>query len=71
MQPHSPQPTPAHPNPPDHGLPRILWAIILLAVVLRVGAALYLGNTVEPLPGTYDQVSYDMLAQRVAGGHAT
>jgi 4-amino-4-deoxy-L-arabinose transferase-like glycosyltransferase len=31
--------------------------------------ALYLGNQVIVLPGTFDQVSYDMLAQRVLGGH--
>ena len=44
-------------------------AIIGVSVVARVVAALYLGNTVEVLPGTYDQVSYHELALRVLGGH--
>ena len=40
-----------------------------MAVVLRVGSALYQGNIVEPLPGIHDQVSYDALAKRLLGGH--
>lgn len=43
--------------------------ILALSVLLRLAAALYFGNTVEPLPGTFDQVSYHALAQRVLGGH--
>jgi 4-amino-4-deoxy-L-arabinose transferase-like glycosyltransferase len=50
----------------DH---RYLTAIILLAVVLRLAAAFYLGNEVTPLPGTTDQVSYHNLALRFLGGH--
>ena len=50
-------------------LPPPLWVSIALAIMLRLAAAAYIGNTVEPLPGTYDQVSYDALAQRVAGGY--
>ncbi|HXK59424.1 MAG TPA: hypothetical protein PLP42_05960 [Acidobacteriota bacterium] len=46
-----------------------LKLILLLAVVLRVAAALYLGNEVVSLPGTDDQVSYHNLALRVLGGH--
>lgn len=48
-----------------------LWliVIILVAVLLRVGAALFLGDQVVNLPGTQDQVSYDMLARQVVGGH--
>ena len=46
-----------------------LALIILVAILLRVGAAFYLGNQVVNLPGTNDQLSYDMLAQRVLGGH--
>ncbi|MCB0216508.1 MAG: glycosyltransferase family 39 protein [Chloroflexi bacterium] len=38
-------------------------------MLLRLAAALYLGNEVVPLPGSYDQISYDALAQRVASGH--
>lgn len=48
---------------------KILIAIIGVSVVARIAAALYLGNTVEILPGTFDQVSYHALAQRVLGGH--
>lgn len=49
---------------------RILLAIIALSVLLRVAVAFYLGNAIEETRGgTYDQISYDMLAQRVAQGH--
>ncbi len=48
---------------------RWLWAIIVVAVALRLGAALYLGDDVAPEPGIYDQVSYDGLARRVLAGH--
>ncbi len=48
----------------------ILLAIIALSVLLRVGVAFFLGNTIEETRGgTYDQISYNMLAQRVADGH--
>jgi hypothetical protein len=43
--------------------------ILLLSVLLRVAAALYLGNDVVALPGTSDQVSYHNLAVRVLDGH--
>lgn len=48
-----------------------LWlaAILGLSVLLRVAAALYLGDHVVDLPGTADQVSYHTLALRVLGGH--
>ena len=47
----------------------ILIAILALSVLLRVGVAFYLGNGIEETRGgTYDQISYDMLAQRVAAG---
>lgn len=48
---------------------RVLIGIILVAVGLRVAAALYLGNVVYPLPGIADQESYHALAQRVLGGY--
>src|SRR5829696_8496379 len=48
---------------------RALPAICVLAVGLRVAAALVLGNTVTPAPGIYDQVSYHTLALRVLEGH--
>jgi hypothetical protein len=49
---------------------RILLAILLLSVLLRVIVALFLGNAIEETRGgTFDQISYDALAQRVAAGH--
>ena len=48
---------------------RILWVIIALGVAARIGSALYQGNTVQPLPGVFDQVSYHNLAVRVLEGH--
>ncbi len=49
---------------------RILLAIILFSVLLRVGLALALGNSLEETRGgTADQISYDALAQRVAAGY--
>ena len=48
---------------------QILIAVILLAVVIRVAAAFYLGDQVVELPGTADQVSYHNLALRVLAGH--
>ena len=48
----------------------ILLAILALAVFLRVAVALYLGDGLEETRGgAYDQISYDMLAQRVSQGH--
>ncbi|BAJ64061.1 ArnT family glycosyltransferase [Anaerolinea thermophila] len=46
-----------------------LFWICTLAVILRVGVAVYLGNTVEALPGVSDQLSYHHLAIRVVEGH--
>jgi 4-amino-4-deoxy-L-arabinose transferase-like glycosyltransferase len=43
--------------------------IIVVSVVLRLAAAFYLGDHVVELPGTFDQISYDMLAQQVLAGH--
>ena len=48
---------------------RWLLIVLLISISLRVMAAFYLGDRVVPLPGTYDQVSYDRLAQRVLDGH--
>lgn len=47
----------------------ILFVILVLSVLLRIASAFYLGDTVEILPGTYDQVSYHELALRVIDGH--
>jgi hypothetical protein len=46
-----------------------LLIAIAIAVILRVGSAIYQGNEVETLPGVFDQVSYDALARRVVAGH--
>jgi len=59
----------AIPNPNKVSDKHLLIAIVALAVLLRVGAALYLGDRVEPISGAYDQVSYDALAQRLLAGH--
>ncbi len=48
---------------------RWLIAIILISIILRLASAIYMGNQVTDLPGTYDQISYDSLARRVATGH--
>ena len=48
---------------------RVLIGILIMSVLLRVGAALYLRNAVTPLPGISDQVSYHNLALRVVGGY--
>lgn len=47
----------------------ILIGIIIVSVILRMAAAVYLGNEVVELPGTFDQISYHELALRVLGGH--
>lgn len=47
----------------------ILWIIIGISIIARVLAAFYLGNQVDILPGTADQVTYHTLAQRVMNGY--
>jgi 4-amino-4-deoxy-L-arabinose transferase-like glycosyltransferase len=47
---------------------QILVAILVMSVLLRVMAAFYLGNEVEPLPGIHDQISYHTLSLRVLDG---
>ncbi len=53
-------------NPNAFSTRRILLAIILLAVLLRVAVALYLGDTTPP---GKDETSYSTLALRLATGH--
>ncbi len=48
---------------------RWLIGIIFLACLLRIGAAVYMGDQVQVLPGIYDQISYDRLAQNLLAGH--
>ncbi len=50
-------------------LPALLLGILAISVLVRVGAAIYLGDRVVPLPGTADQVSYHNLAVRVLQGY--
>ena len=47
----------------------LLIIIIGFAVLVRIIAALYLGDQVVELPGTFDQISYHSLALRVVDGH--
>jgi 4-amino-4-deoxy-L-arabinose transferase-like glycosyltransferase len=46
-----------------------LLAILALSLIVRLAAAVYLGDGITVLPGTHDQISYHNLALRVAGGH--
>jgi len=48
---------------------RILWAVVLLAVLVRIAPALYQGNGVNALPGIADQISYHRLSIRVLEGY--
>lgn len=48
--------------------PVLLTAILALAILLRVLAALFLGDRVEVLPGIHDQLSYDALARSIVAG---
>jgi len=48
---------------------KILIAIITISVIVRIIAALYLGNRVESLPGIHDQISYHTLSTRLVGGY--
>ena len=56
-------------NRQSQSVKRQLTLVLAVAVLLRVGAAIYLGDKAEPLPGTFDQVSYHTLAFRLLNGH--
>jgi 4-amino-4-deoxy-L-arabinose transferase-like glycosyltransferase len=47
----------------------LLWIVIVVAILLRMGSAAFQGNKVTELPGISDQVSYDGLARRVVDGY--
>ena len=47
---------------------KLIPVILLVSVGLRVISAIFLGNEVRELPGTFDQVSYHALALRVLNG---
>lgn len=51
-----------------HRIPPLLLAAIALALMLRLLAAFSQGNSVEPLPGVHDQLTYQMLAERIVDG---
>jgi 4-amino-4-deoxy-L-arabinose transferase-like glycosyltransferase len=46
----------------------LLASIMAVGIGLRVGVAYSLGDGLQDLPGTYDQLSYDTLARRVLAG---
>ena len=48
---------------------RLLLLIIAVSVVVRLASAFYHGNSIQPLPGVTDQISYHELAKRVIDGH--
>lgn len=48
---------------------RLLLIVVVISVLVRAAAAVYLGNVVVSMPGTADQLSYHNLALRVLGGH--
>lgn len=47
---------------------RWLWLILALAVVLRLGAAVAIGDAVTDLPGIHDQITYDALTKSILAG---
>ncbi len=48
---------------------RLLFFILGVALLARVGAALYLGNEVSGRSGANDEITYSMLGHRFATGH--
>lgn len=46
----------------------VLFGIVAVAVILRLAVAVYMGNVVYPLPGIFDQVSYNTLARQLLAG---
>jgi 4-amino-4-deoxy-L-arabinose transferase-like glycosyltransferase len=48
---------------------KLLAVILVISVLLRVMAALYLGNEVEFFPGIHDQISYHTLSLRFLDGN--
>ncbi len=54
---------------PKTNLKRYLFLVVVVSVIIRLAASIFLGNSIESLPGIDDQRSYHMLALRVLGGH--
>jgi len=48
---------------------RYVWIILGIALLLRLGAAFYLGDNVSGLSGANDEITYSMLGHRFATGH--
>ena len=48
---------------------RLLVILLVVSAVLRIGAAVYHGPSIEERPGVTDEVSYHTLAVRVSEGH--
>ncbi len=46
-----------------------LGVVIVLAVAIRLVVAISLGDRAQPVSGAWDQLSYDVLAQRLVDGH--
>ena len=46
-----------------------LAIIIAISIMSRLVMSVYIGDTIDQLPGTYDEVSYDMLAQQLLAGN--
>ncbi len=47
---------------------RVLIGIIIAAFAARLAAVIFMGDTIEALPGIHDQIGYDTLAQSVVAG---
>lgn len=45
-----------------------LLIIIAASILVRAAAALYMGDRIEPLPGIFDQISYQALAESLLQG---
>ncbi len=60
---------PAASNTQALRVPRCIWVVIAIAVLLRLAAVVVMGDRVEALPGIHDQISYQALAERLLTGH--
>ncbi|MCB0207892.1 MAG: glycosyltransferase family 39 protein [Anaerolineae bacterium] len=47
---------------------RWLVLFIAVAIIIRLVMSVSIGDTIDNLPGTFDEVSYDMLAQQILSG---
>jgi 4-amino-4-deoxy-L-arabinose transferase-like glycosyltransferase len=49
-------------------LTRPLTYIMIFSIIVRLAVAIYMGDHIAVLPGIYDQISYDILAQSILDG---